>query len=90
MERAWSVAFTQGLPRPDWSLGECPGAKFTYSGQSCNGFVNMATQKRMGSGASPFVGVFPCYSSVCPGLSGALDMAETAGEDKTVGWSPVI
>ena len=53
-------------------------------------FWGKITRKRAGSGPSPPGGAFPGYSTVCPGLSGALDMAETAGGDKTVGWSPVI
>eukprot|EP01046_Picozoa_sp_COSAG06_P006180 COSAG06_NODE_288_length_18224_cov_8.849948_18_plen_69_part_00 len=52
------------------------------SGQSCNGFLWTITQKLAGSVPSPSVGVFPCYPVMCPGLSGALVMAETAGRNK--------
>jgi hypothetical protein len=60
------------------------------SGQSCNGLLWTITQKLAGSVPSPFVGVFPCYPVMCPGLTGALEMAEKALRDKTARWSPVI
>jgi len=76
-----------------WSCGEAspvPRSEILICGQSCNGFSGKTTQKLAGSVPSPSVGVFPCYSSVCPSLSGALVAAETAGKQKTARWSPVI
>ena len=67
-----------------------PRSEILICGQSCNGFSGKTTQKLARLVPSPFVGVFPCYPVMCPGLSGALVMAETAGRDKTAGWSPVI
>jgi hypothetical protein len=65
-----------------------PRSEILICGQSCNGFSGKTTQKLAGSVPSPSVGVFPCYSGVCPGLSGALVTAETAGKQKTARWSP--
>ena len=76
--------------RIERSLGECPGVKIDEIGQSCNDFLTKITRKLASSGPSPFGGAFPGCSAVCPGLSGALDLAKTAGGGKTVGWSPVI
>ena len=53
-------------------------------------FWGKITRKLASSGPSPFGGASPGYSTVCPGLSGALDLAKTVGGGKTVGWSPVI
>eukprot|EP01046_Picozoa_sp_COSAG06_P102472 COSAG06_NODE_48634_length_330_cov_2.406926_1_plen_63_part_01 len=52
-----------------------PRSEILICGQSCNGFSGKTTQKLVGSVPFPPVGLFPCYSSVCPGLSGALARA---------------